>query len=244
MTQMFFTKKLSRVFFISIIIYLYGDIVIYNTMMAKSLREMVCTLEHCNVTDLDNYQCWESSTLSRHTVYQLCVLLFVIILTPLIYAGIKKNQGIQIVTIILRWIAFTSMIGITIRIFALGKNEGHPSAANFTDMPKLFGICVYAFMCHHSLPSMITPMRNKKNLIAYVAGNYSILILIYILVALTGIFAFAKLEDVYTLNFQHFRYALFFILFLFLLSFTHHHFFCSKVAMVAQAMTILQSCLA
>lgn len=40
MAQMFLSKILSQLFFVSIIVYLFGDLMIYNTMMAKSLREL------------------------------------------------------------------------------------------------------------------------------------------------------------------------------------------------------------
>lgn len=39
MTDIFLHKYLSKLFFLSIIIYLSGDLVIYNAMMSKSLRE-------------------------------------------------------------------------------------------------------------------------------------------------------------------------------------------------------------
>lgn len=34
-----------------------------------------------------------------------------------------------------------------------------PPAANIHGFGSLFGVAVYAFMCHHSLPSLVTPMR-------------------------------------------------------------------------------------
>jgi hypothetical protein len=29
--------------------------------------------------------------------------------------------------------------------------------------PELYGVCIYAFMCHHSLPSIIAPLRDKSS---------------------------------------------------------------------------------
>lgn len=34
-----------------------------------------------------------------------------------------------------------------------------PSLANSSNFAPLFGVCVYAFMCHHSLPALLTPIR-------------------------------------------------------------------------------------
>ena len=45
-----------------------------------------------------------------------------------------------------------------------GENQERPSIANPLSLPELFGVCVYSFMCHHSLPSLITPIQNKKSL--------------------------------------------------------------------------------
>lgn len=40
LTELFLNKHLSKFFFLSIISYLFGDLIIYNSMMAKSLREL------------------------------------------------------------------------------------------------------------------------------------------------------------------------------------------------------------
>lgn len=40
LTELFLNKHLSKLFFLSIISYLFGDLIIYNSMMAKSLREL------------------------------------------------------------------------------------------------------------------------------------------------------------------------------------------------------------
>lgn len=34
-----------------------------------------------------------------------------------------------------------------------------PKAASIHGFGSLFGTTVYAFMCHHSLPSLVTPMK-------------------------------------------------------------------------------------
>jgi hypothetical protein len=37
--------------------------------------------------------------------------------------------------------------------------RGHPDLFHFGKFGQLYGVIVYAFMCHHSLPGVITPMR-------------------------------------------------------------------------------------
>lgn len=84
------------------------------------------------------------------------------------------------------------------------ENLGHPKAFDITGVPTLFGVCVYSFMCQHSLPSLITPIRNKSYLSRLMAADYSVILVFYFLLCLTAIFAFdnTHLMDMYTLNFQ------------------------------------------
>lgn len=117
LTGLFLHPLLSKFFFLSIIVYLFGDLIIFNALMAKSLREISCTsINKCddNATASGelrksggslNLRCWNSvDFLSRSQVYQIYLLAFVAILLPLTYAGLKKTQSIQVVTIVLRWL--------------------------------------------------------------------------------------------------------------------------------------------
>lgn len=94
------------------------------------------------------------------------------------------------------------MIGITIKIFISKQANGQPKAFNLLNLPKLFGICVYSFMCHHSVPSILTPIRNKKKLLMAVSIDYILVLAFYIIIAFTAVFAFDDINQVYTLNFQ------------------------------------------
>ncbi|OTF69201.1 hypothetical protein BLA29_002601 [Euroglyphus maynei] len=114
MTELFLNKYLSKFFFLSIIIYLFGDLLIYNSMMSKSLRDISCQPEftsqsYCNSTNPDdpehlNEICWDSVGISRRNAYRIFLLAFIAILGPLTYAKIQKTKIIQILTIILRWL--------------------------------------------------------------------------------------------------------------------------------------------
>lgn len=80
--------------------------------------------------------------------------------------------------------------------------KGRPSPANFAGIPNLFGVCVYSFMCHHSLPALVTPISDKSKLFQFFALDYTLIAVFYLLLAFTGIFAFEHLDDLYTLDFQ------------------------------------------
>lgn len=208
MTELFLNRYLSKFFFVSIIVYLFGDLLIYNSMMSKSLRDISCTSQaYCNATDKNDPEhldavCWDSVGISRHNAYRIFLLGFIAILGPLTYAKLQKTKIIQIGTIILRWMAFLSMIGITIKIFVKNEAKGKPRAMDILNVPKLFGICVYSFMCHHSVPSIITPIRNKKRVFTAISIDYILVLSFYVIIALTAIFAFGDIQQVYTLNFQ------------------------------------------
>lgn len=93
------------------------------------------------------------------------------------------------------------MISIAVHRLFINGNEGNPPAANINGIPALFGACIYSFMCHHSLPSLITPIKNKKQIKSLLSLDYLLICCFYIFLALTGAFAFANLNDLYTLNF-------------------------------------------
>jgi len=97
--------------------------------------------------------------------------------------------------------AFTFMICISIKILITDGAKGHPAAININGVPPLFGACVYSFMCHHSLPGLLAPLRNKSKVSQILSYDYILICMFYILLAMTGIFAFEHVEDLYTLNF-------------------------------------------
>ncbi len=83
-----------------------------------------------------------------------------------------------------------------------------PTSANFKNFPVFFGVSVYSFMVHHSLPGMVTPMKTKKRITLILASDYVLILFFYILMAYTGAFRFPLndqhsdyLQDLYTLTF-------------------------------------------
>ena len=48
----------------------------------------------------------------------------------------------------------------------------------------------------------VTPISRKRHINAFVGADYIIVLSFYLLLAFTGIFAFAEVNDLYTLNFQ------------------------------------------
>jgi len=97
--------------------------------------------------------------------------------------------------------AFLLMITLAIIRLSKGEGEGNPPVVNMNGMTNLFGACVYAFMCHHSLPQLATPVRNKSAIYRLFGLDYLFILLFYVLICFTAVFTFADIQDLYTLNF-------------------------------------------
>ena len=157
MAGMFFNKTGRMLFYICIIIYLYGDLAIYGAAVAKSLRDVACTYQPPNATSHFNIsesaRCWEDEEVTRLDAYRIALAVFVGVVGPFAFCNVTKTKYLQIFTTLMRWLAFGSMVSLA--VVRLSKNfRGHPPVADFAGVPNLFGVCVYSFMCHHSLPSL------------------------------------------------------------------------------------------
>eukprot|EP00094_Tigriopus_californicus_P012837 TCALIF_12412-PA protein Name:"Similar to TMEM104 Transmembrane protein 104 (Gallus gallus)" AED:0.11 eAED:0.11 QI:0/0.75/0.66/0.88/0.75/0.66/9/182/563 len=187
MASIFFNKTGRTLFYICITIYLYGDLAIYGAAVAKSLRDVACTFRPANATSPFNISeaepCFEG------------------VVGPFAFCNVQKTKYLQILTTIMRWLAFGCMVSLACLRLA-GGIVANPPVTNVAGIPNLFGVCVYSFMCHHSLPSLVTPISQKKHIFQLLLSDYVIILGFYVLLAFTGIFAFAEINDLYTLNFQ------------------------------------------
>uniref|UniRef100_A0A131XGX2 Putative amino acid transporter n=1 Tax=Hyalomma excavatum TaxID=257692 RepID=A0A131XGX2_9ACAR len=214
MASLFFSKVGVNLFYICIAVYLYGDLAIYGAAVSKSVRDVACQLPATpieNVTTLANISngtlssdlpCWKNSSITRGNAYRIFLLVFLCLVGPFTFFNMQKTKYLQIFTTLMRWIAFISMILLCALALGQGKGQGHPAMAVPTGLPNLFGVCVYSFMCHHSLPSLVTPWRQKQHLFSLLAADYTLILGFYTLLSFTGIFTFPELHDMYTLDFQ------------------------------------------
>ncbi|XP_055340503.1 transmembrane protein 104-like [Paramacrobiotus metropolitanus] len=204
MAGMFYRRIGIYLFYACMVIYLFGDLAIYATAVPKSLRDIACTFVNgssvFNMTEDD--PCWATAeNLSRRNAYRIFVAVFACTLGPFLFFNVQKTKYLQIVTSATRWVALIMMIILAIIWIAEGKNEGHPVVADLTAFPNIFGTAVYAFMCHHSLPGVVTPIRHKSRVYGLIFGDYFSALCLYLLLALTGVFLYKQPKDLYTLNF-------------------------------------------
>ncbi|XP_061031717.1 transmembrane protein 104 isoform X1 [Eubalaena glacialis] len=207
MASMFFNKVGVNLFYFCIIIYLYGDLAIYAAAVPFSLMQVTCALgnDSCGVEADAKYNdtdlCW--GPLHRVDAYRIYLAVFTLLLGPFTFFDVQKTKYLQILTSLMRWIAFTVMIVLALVRIGHGRGEGHPPLADFSGVRNLFGVCVYSFMCQHSLPSLVTPVSSKRHLTRLVFLDYVLILAFYGLLSFTAIFCFRgdSLLDMYTLNF-------------------------------------------
>ena len=189
------------------IAYLYGDLAIYCTAVAKSLRDVSCTFTNTSSNSSSSSiaePCWASAEyLSKSDVYKIFVAVFVGALGPFAYFNVSKTKYLQIVTSVMRWTAFITMITLAIlRISDHSQEHGSPPVIDLSTTPMVFGVSVYAFMCHHSIPSLVTPVRRSSRIPSILGLDYLLIASFYLILSYTGIFAFPSVPDLYTLAFK------------------------------------------
>ncbi len=125
-------------------------------------------------------------------------------MAPWIFFNLSKTKHLQFLTLSFRVLAFTIMISIaTYRIIFPEdpNNRPNPIEYNIATVPFLIGSLIYAFMSQHSLPSILVPISEKHKIFKIITIDYLIVAVLYLTLALTGIFAFNELDDLYTINF-------------------------------------------
>lgn len=200
LASLFFNKLGVNCFYIVVAIYLYGDLAIYAVVIPLTLTNITCTSEGKDPGDV----CWKKYNISHGDAYRIYLTAFVCLVSPFVFLNVQKTKYLQIGTSLLRWISFALMIVLASIVISEGKGTGTPEpVGKFKYIPNFFGVCVYSFMCHHSLPSLITPVQPKNHLTRLILLDYLIILSFYGALCLTAIFCFREdtLQSVYTLNF-------------------------------------------
>ena len=83
------------------------------------------------------------------------------------------------------------MIIVAFIQIGMGKISS-PSIANFQSVPNLFGVIIYAFMCQHSIPGMVTPLNNKKGVNILLFVDYFSILCYYATLSFSAVFRLVK----------------------------------------------------
>lgn len=90
----------------------------------------------------------------------------------------------------LYFVAFGVMITLTVqRLLDSSLQHNSPRTVVLGGFPSLVSSCVYAFMCHHSLPSLLSPISDKSRLQRSLAADYVIVLCFYLTLAVPGEFS-------------------------------------------------------
>ncbi|XP_050542099.1 transmembrane protein 104 homolog isoform X2 [Daktulosphaira vitifoliae] len=184
-------------FFISLSGYLFGDMSIYYKAIGRSLVDFTCN-NNTNESSL----CWENYSFTRHEVYLAYLGLYIISFGPFTFFNVQKTKYLQVISFVMRITAMFTMLSLaTIRIITPIEDKGNPPAVFFPAVPQLIGASIYAFMCHHSIPSVIAPVKNKNKILIKIAADFLFIYSLYMGLCITGSYAFNNVNELYTINF-------------------------------------------
>ena len=196
-------KWCQVIIYTSLCLYLFGDLAIYAVVFGKTWANVLCA-RNLNKTTLeisDTVLCFESSTLSTMSIYRISIFFFIALIGPFTFFNLQKTKLLQIFTVLLRVVAFTIMLVWSITKLLIDGQEGNPQSLNIVALPALFGAVVYSFMCQHSIPGLLQPIRDKKYVKFLIPLDFSVITVFYIALGLTAIFAFKEVNDLYSIEF-------------------------------------------
>ncbi|OQS02085.1 hypothetical protein THRCLA_05511 [Thraustotheca clavata] len=200
-----FTHRGLIAFYICTIAYLYGDLSIYAVAIPKSLREIICPRPSMNMTVWD---CPDVS-LTSSQLYRVLVAAFGVSLGSFVFGHLHKTTCIQLITTVMRHVSFALMIILV--IIGIFRGEGRSVAdvvshEDLLSLPDFFGVIIYSFMCHHSIPGIIAPISKKRTVGIILLYAFITSLLVYVTLSITATFRFqpTDIQDVYTLNFNNY----------------------------------------
>eukprot|EP00817_Percolomonadidae_sp_ATCC50343_P002778 CAMPEP_0117425434 /NCGR_PEP_ID=MMETSP0758-20121206/5692_1 /TAXON_ID=63605 /ORGANISM="Percolomonas cosmopolitus, Strain AE-1 (ATCC 50343)" /LENGTH=458 /DNA_ID=CAMNT_0005209887 /DNA_START=163 /DNA_END=1536 /DNA_ORIENTATION=+ len=163
-------------FYVVISAYLFGDLAIYAVSVPLSLKNVTGAIP--NLTEMQTYQIY--------------VGIFAVLVVPICFLNFSKTKYLQIATLFLRNVSLGMMIVISIIYIAEGHGTSFDSLTlfNFSGMKNLYGVVIYSFMCHHSLPGIVTPIRRKNWLNVLFSLDFVCILMTYVLLCVVAMFAF------------------------------------------------------
>lgn len=200
LSEIFLGRAGQALFFLTIIVYLLGDLAIYITTIADSLARVTggWKIGKVLLSETDAYY-----------VYVLCVL---VVVAPLGFLNFNSPyvKYLQFATMAIRNFALLLMISLTIDLMAHPKNPLPKTPFARSNVPAFFGTAIYAFMCHHSLPGIVAPMKNKLKVTMIFAIDFILIASVYIILGVLAVICFGTdLKSLYIYKFKDFPIKVF-----------------------------------
>jgi len=163
-------------FYMVIIFYLYGDLAIYAVSVPKSVYQVTGSL----------------GALSDTNTFRIYALIFAILIVPLCYLNFSKTKYLQLFTLAMRNLALALMIILSLVFIFQGRGAPFKDLKKFDlgGIKTLYGVTIYSFMCHHSLPGIVSPIKDKRGLNLLFMLDFASIFACYILLCYTAMFAF------------------------------------------------------
>src|SRR5947208_2278025 len=146
MADMFFNSWGKFFFYLAMILYLYGDLAIYDAAVSKSLRDTICTYFPNETTSSSLHNLTESDpcfvefwpSLTRMNAYRIFVFLFNALVGWLVFFNMQKTKWLQLATTIMRWLAFGTMITLATGKIVSNSDQStyQPALVNFRGLPN------------------------------------------------------------------------------------------------------------
>lgn len=172
---------------LSIAIYLYGALCIKAVSSSQALSQGISFI----VTGQTNgFSEWSVD------LYYYCDIFFFIIVTFLALKNVQNTKIIQNIIAILRYL--TTFLMILGALIYIGKRGGIADMRKikffeYSNFSGIFGNVVFAFLCHHSLPGILKPIKPETSIKKVLLSGYLCGCIIMYLVAISAIFAFGDL---------------------------------------------------
>jgi amino acid permease len=181
MAHMFMSLRGTSIFYALLCIYLFGDLLIYAVFVPLTLSKA------CGDFSIWTFHFNEDSS------YYFFLLCFAVLVLPFCFMNFSNTKLLQMFCLAMRNVALMAMI--VIAMFRAVGDQRTPSAQiklmDFNQIPAVFGVGIYAFMCHHSLPSIVSPISHKRGLHALFLADYILICIIYLLLCVSAVFAFS-----------------------------------------------------
>ncbi|KAF0989151.1 hypothetical protein HZS_6973 [Henneguya salminicola] len=146
------------------------------------------------------------NNIGAENIFRILVTLFFVTTATFVFMNLKKSVFVQIITMFLRLTGFSVIIMVTLASIRISNKAQYDiKPFRLQGLPKFFGVCLYSFMCQHSLPSMINYVQNKKARFNYwILLSMGIALCFYLVTLVTATLAFTgdELYNVYSMNFD------------------------------------------
>lgn len=136
------------------------------------MREIVCPRPAAGAS---RWRC--SEHLDSSQLYKLFVVMFGLLLGPFAFGHVSKTRALQFVTTVVRHVSFGLMILLALIGIARGEGRSMDDVLSYErpeHITTFFGVCIYSFMCHHSIPGFIAPITNKARVGFVMASAFAV----------------------------------------------------------------------